>query len=113
MRYVISPWVKIDRISVGKSHHIKPGRRLLRKEETMSKEMYKEVLEGLNKALNTPKRWRRKFIMWVFPEIIPVAESLRKYYWAEHCPHCESTDLESPGMDANRYCNACRTVINQ
>lgn len=80
-------------------------------EVEMSKEMYEEVIKELDKALNAPKRWRRKFIMWVFPEIIPVAAILKDYYWAEHCPHCGSTNLKNPDQETSHYCNNCHRSI--
>ena len=40
-----------------------------------------KVIDKLDKALNAPGRWRHKIIKWIFPEIIDVANELRKYYW--------------------------------
>lgn len=45
--------------------------------------MMKKIITKLDKALNAPRRWRRKIIKWIFPEIIEVANQLRKYYWKD------------------------------
>ena len=41
----------------------------------------KKVIDELDKAFNAPKRWRRKLIKFIFPEIMAVANALREYYW--------------------------------
>ena len=45
--------------------------------------MINKIITKLDKALLTPKRWRLKIIKWIFPEIIDVANELRKYYWRD------------------------------
>jgi hypothetical protein len=99
------------------------------------------VEDTLFKALNAPGRLRLRLIRLIFPEIVPVANEMREWYWQnkdyppgewaikrhvrvtarckecgapvlERCPWCGSTDLESPGMDANRYCNSCHKPVN-
>lgn len=45
--------------------------------------MTKKIIDKLDKALNAPGRWRLKIIKWIFPEIIEVANQLRKYYWRD------------------------------
>lgn len=45
--------------------------------------MMNKIISKLDKALVAPRRWRLKIIKWVFPEIIDVANELRKYYWRD------------------------------
>lgn len=56
-------------------------------EEEIKKEaehiMNKKLIGKLDKALNAPGRWRRKIIKWIFPEIMEVANQLRRYYWRD------------------------------
>lgn len=42
-----------------------------------------EVLDKIFQALLKPKGIRLKLLKWLFPEIVKVAEKLRKYYWGE------------------------------
>ena len=75
-------------------------------------ELRNEVIKTLDKALIPgPGRFRMKFVRWIFPEITDIANALRHYYWAEHCPKCGCTDVESPGLDCNRYCNVCGSNV--
>ena len=38
-----------------------------------------EVIEKVFQALMKPKRWRRKLLKWLFPEIIKAAAAMREY----------------------------------
>lgn len=43
----------------------------------------KDVIDKLYRALVLLPRWKRKFIMWFWPEITEAANTLRKYLWGE------------------------------
>lgn len=51
----------------------------------------KEVIDALFIALIQPKRWRRRLIKWIFPEIIHVAKILQSYYWRDSEHQDDST----------------------
>lgn len=74
---------------------------------------YPTILSNLEEALNKPKRWRRRLIRLIFPEIVDIAVSLGHYYMHERCSVCGSIDLESRGgIDSNRYCNKCGSCVH-
>ena len=41
-----------------------------------------EIINELDKALNAPGKIRLIIIKWIFPEMIAVANKLRKAYWS-------------------------------
>ncbi len=40
-----------------------------------------EVIEKVYQAFIKPKRFRRKLLKWLFPELTEAADALRDYYW--------------------------------
>lgn len=40
-----------------------------------------ELIEKIYQILIRPKRWRRKFLKWLCPELVDIATAMREYYW--------------------------------
>jgi len=43
----------------------------------------KIAIESMWQALAHLPRWKRKIIMWLWPDIIEVAKDLKEYYWCD------------------------------
>ena len=43
----------------------------------------KVALESVWRAMVGLPRWKRKIIIWLWPDIIYAAEDLKEYYWRE------------------------------
>jgi len=43
----------------------------------------KVVIESLWRVMINLPRWKKKIIMWLWPDIINVADDLREYYWSD------------------------------
>jgi len=43
----------------------------------------KDVIDKFYRALVLLPRWKRKLIMWLWPEIVEAANFLRKHLWGE------------------------------
>lgn len=43
----------------------------------------KVVIENMWRVMIDLPRWKKKIIMWLWPDIINVANDLREYYWSD------------------------------
>ena len=43
----------------------------------------KVVIESLWQVMIDLPRWKKKIIMWLWPDIINIADNLREYYWSD------------------------------
>lgn len=71
-----------------------------------------EMVEKTIDTLNSISGWKLRIIKWLFPELQSLAMELMSFCGEEFCPKCGNPDVESPGLDANRYCNICNYRVN-